>query len=101
MDERRFDGKRDGLGILRIAIGAFSTTAGGSIGDATGGLVSATVHPVAGGVFGLIALGLAVWFPWLRGRLPMHRTTELDAPPAALEREEDPGVSAEEAAALI
>jgi hypothetical protein len=86
---------------LSIALGAFSTTAGGTIGDATGGLVSATVHPAAGGLFGLIAIGLALWFPWLRGRVPARTSASLDAPPQPLEHEEDAGVSAEEAAALI
>src|SRR3954470_22529867 len=48
---------RHALGFAGLALassvflGAFSTTAGGSIGDATGGLVSATVHVVAGALF--------------------------------------------------
>jgi hypothetical protein len=92
-----------GLGLaLAVLCGAFSETAGGRFGYATGGLVSETAHPAVGALAGLIALAAAVWFGWLRpARLERDEPTIVRNPDALAIADVDDGVSAAEAAALI
>jgi len=85
-----------------VLLGAFSPTAGGHIGDATGGLVSSMVHVALGAVVGLIALSAPIWFTWLRAeREPRIAVDPEHGAGAVLEDAIDDGVSAEEARALI
>jgi hypothetical protein len=106
-------GKRDGLlrnalGSAGVALstailfGAFSPTAGGRIGDATGGLVSSITHVALGALIGLVAVALVIWVTWLREerapRIALASETGVDA---ILGEEADTGVSAAEARALI
>lgn len=106
-------GKRDGIGRnalgmaltslgLSALLGAFSPTAGGRVGDATGGLVSSMSHVAVGALFGLVALALPIWFMWFRKEREPRIATDPDrADGRTRVAEPDDGVSAEEAAALV
>jgi hypothetical protein len=106
-------GKRDGiarnaLGMALTSLGfaaflgAFSPTAGGRVGEATGGLVSSKSHVVVGALFGLVALALPIWFMWFRKEREPRIATDPDSEGGRTRVDEpDDGVSAEEAAALV
>jgi hypothetical protein len=106
-------GRRDGIGRialgmaltsvgLAVLLGAFSPTAGGNVGYATGGLVTSMSHVAVGALFGLVALALPIWFTWLRKeRAPRIAADPESAGGGRPEEEVDDGVSAEEAAALV
>lgn len=86
---------------VSVLLGAFSETAGGRLGDSTGGLLADSAHPVAGAALGVLALAGAVWFGWLRpARTELDQRTEVQNPDAREAAPPDDGVSAAEAAAL-
>ncbi len=105
-DSRRHAG---GLALtaigLSVLLGAFSTSAGGLVGDLTAGTVARFTHPMLGVCVGLAVFLVPVWMIWLRPNLvPLTREAAIDAHAARREAQKalsDEGVSLAEAEALI
>lgn len=86
---------------LAVLLGALSPTAGGTLGDVTGGFISRSLTTIPGVLFGVAAFALPIWLAWMRdsGLFP---TSGKPQPEIALRTEEGrSGVSAAEAEALL
>lgn len=92
---------------LAILLGAFSQTAGGGLGDATGGFLARYLTTIPAVILGLAAVAAPVWLTWLREfSVPGSRERRVD-PLLAVAREgrketaPEAGVSLQEAEALL
>jgi hypothetical protein len=87
---------------LSVLLGAFSASAGGLVGDLSGGVLARSTHVVIGALFGLAAFAAPVWFFWVRPTLAARSGGEpVLEPERPASRPLEEGVTAAEAAALI
>jgi|GEM_PF-711756 len=98
---------------LAILLGALSETAGGSLGAATGGLLSRYLTTVVGAPVGLAAFLAPIWLTWIRDSawlgggsaredaLSLARGHGIGSSPEASEDDDGSAVTAAEAQALL